>query len=552
MPHLTVPYAVCTSVLKARQGAVISLCTRSAMASFGLCGILAAALALCCACATAPTAASRRPQVILHILADDLGWAELGYHNEEARIAGDVVTPNIDRLASEGLELDRFYTEKICSPSRSSLLSGRHGIHVNQQNVYPEVHNPEDPYGGYQGIPLNMTTFAQGLQEAGYKTSLVGKWDVGMATDRHSPSARGFDTWLGYWHHSNDYWTMNQEQCNKHDVKDLWQINVATGDNGPATNKINYIQCVYEESIFVEEVKAILRNHATSIEEETPLFLFYSMHLVHMPLEPLDAARKKFAHIHDSARRDMHAMVHTMDTYLGEIEQTLRETNLWNDTLLVFHSDNGGEIMTDQFEGGIRSNAFVTGGFLPQNMRGKKTGALMSVADWYSTYLHAAGVSDADVVDTVAEEAGLPALDSANCWPVILGEQESCRDEIAIGDTTLLKGTFKILLGPENKEYHVGQDVLTGPFFPNRTEVLIPELHPRVCGRTPGTGCLFDIFADPSESVNLAESHSELFMQMLERVDAIQSTVYSPHRGHRVAAACDKAEENGWFWGPFL
>ena len=443
-----------------------------------------------------------------------------------------------------------------------------------------------------------MTTFAQGLQEAGYKTSLVGKWDVGMATEGHSPSARGFDTWLGYWHHSNDYWTMNQEQCNKHDVKDLWQINVATGDNGPATNKINYsgceadnqagtdsngqpVQCVYEESILVEEVKAILRNHATSIEEETPLFLFYSMHLVHMPLEPLDAARKKFAHIHDSARRDMHAMVHTMDTYLGEIEQTLRETNLWNDTLLVFHSDNGGEIMTEfcggnnyplrggkfsQFEGGIRSNAFVTGGFLPQNMRGKKTEALMSVADWYSTYLHAAGVSDADVVDTVAEEAGLPALDSANCWPVILGEQESCRDEIAIGDTSalafnqdgdalvgaLLKGTFKILLGPENKEYHVGQDVLTGPFFPNRTEVLIPELHPRVCGRTPGTGCLFDIFADPSESVNLAESQSELFMQMLERVDAIQSTVYSPHRGHRVAAACDKAEENGWFWGPFL
>ena len=71
---------------------IISLCTRSAMASLGLCGILAAALALCCACATAPTAASRRrPQVILHILADDLGWAELGYHNEEARIAGACV-----------------------------------------------------------------------------------------------------------------------------------------------------------------------------------------------------------------------------------------------------------------------------------------------------------------------------------------------------------------------------------------------------------------------------------------------------------------------------
>ena len=79
--------------------------------------------------------ADKRPHII-HILADDLGWGELGYHNPEA--GSDIKTPNIDSLVRGGLELDRLYAEKICSPSRSSLQSGRLGIHVNVQNVFPE------------------------------------------------------------------------------------------------------------------------------------------------------------------------------------------------------------------------------------------------------------------------------------------------------------------------------------------------------------------------------------------------------------------------------
>ena len=79
-------------------------------------------------------AASRSPHIV-HILLDDLGWAEVGYHNLVAKHAGDIKTPNIDALAKNGLELDRFYAEKICSPSRSSLQTGRFGIHVNVQNV---------------------------------------------------------------------------------------------------------------------------------------------------------------------------------------------------------------------------------------------------------------------------------------------------------------------------------------------------------------------------------------------------------------------------------
>ena len=133
---------------------------------------------------------------IIHILADDYGWADVGYHREAVRgkAAADVQTPNLDALVKAGIELDRFYVYKICSPSRSSIQSGRNPIHVNVQNTPPEFRNPADPIGGYQGIPINMTGIATILKRANYKTHLVGKWDVGMATEMHHPRARGYDS----------------------------------------------------------------------------------------------------------------------------------------------------------------------------------------------------------------------------------------------------------------------------------------------------------------------------------------------------------------------
>ena len=198
------------------------------------------------ASATDTAAAPRLPHII-HILADDYGWADVGYHRDAAH-ASDVSTPNLDRLVGTGIELDRFYAHKICSPSRCAIQSGRHPIHVNVQNVNPNVANPRDPVGGYQGIPKNMTGIAQIMKRAGYRTHIVGKWDVGMATPQHSPFARGYDSWLGYWHHANDYWSFDEDSCPgpapprgaaraedgasplaSHPVRDLWRAN-ATHD----------------------------------------------------------------------------------------------------------------------------------------------------------------------------------------------------------------------------------------------------------------------------------------------------------------------------------
>ena len=126
----------------------------------------------------APEAADK-PHIV-YVLVDDWGWANVGYHrNPPTR---EVDTPKIDSLVKDGLELDQFYAYQFCSPSRSSLMTGRFPIHVNDQNFNIQNYNPKDPVSGYAGIPRNMTGIASKLKEAGYATHMVGKWHAGGAT----------------------------------------------------------------------------------------------------------------------------------------------------------------------------------------------------------------------------------------------------------------------------------------------------------------------------------------------------------------------------------
>lgn len=531
---------------------------------------------------------------IVHILADDFGWSEVGYHRANTTaIQHDVSTPNLDELASNGLILDRFYVHKICSPSRCALQSGRDPIHVNVVNVAPEVRNVKDPVGGYQGIPTNMTCIAEHLRSAGYKTHAVGKWDVGMATRTfHHPRARGYDSWLGYWHHANDYWSQGEGSCPapNQNVKDLWAYNETF--DGPALWLANGATCsqakqtpaageacVFEDTLFVRHVVNVLRDHA-ALSSEVPLFLFWSMHLVHMPLEVPQAWLDKFAFIDDEHRRLGHAMGALLDANVGTVVSELKALKLWDNAVVVFHSDNGGEILGAglcggnnwplrggkfaNWEGGIRVNAWVSGGRLPAARRGAIETGFIAISDWYSTYCALAGV---DPTDAVAAAAGLPGVDGVNAWPLISGSNStSARKEVVIGDTTavgpnedgkarvggLISGRFKLLVGAPDKLYIVGQDAMTGPSWPNSTSHLVPMAHSRTCGRAAKRGCLFDIFSDPSESTNLALVHPDVFTAMLARIDTLQEGVYTPDRGTTDKAACEQVVANGGYWGPWL
>ena len=440
---------------------------------------------------------------IVYILVDDFGWANADWHRTEEAERNETATPFLySTLKNSGIELDRHYAYKFCSPSRSAIQSGRNPIHVNVQNYQPVVWNPSnsDPNTRFAGIPQNMTCMAEVLRrDANYKTHFCGKWDVGMATRAHLPTSRGYDTSLHYFHHDNDYWTSrvratdSEPICPNASVKlvDLWNTSSpATGVPNPRKEcelkrnaplpYPNDTSCVYEDELFLQQVLSTIKNH--DVNANNPMFLFWSLHTIHGPLQVPKKYYELYDKVSDERRRRYLSMVRWMDHAVENVTLLLKERNMYENTLIVLTADNGGPIYfggsggannyplkggkTSNWEGGIRVNAMLFGGVVPEKMRGKKLeglgtvwGSFLSlsnisiiisfsvkhtnthtyITDWYKTFtVGVAGLSEESVIDHQAEKYGLPGIgDSVNLWPYLTGEiEQSPRDSIPIGSTT--------------------------------------------------------------------------------------------------------------------
>eukprot|EP01084_Bolivina_argentea_P027872 51784_1 len=208
-------------------------------------------------------AATQNNPHIVYILIDDLGNANVEYHNPRMQ------TPNLNNLLSESLILNDFYVFKYCSPTRSSLLSGRISYHVNERN------NPS--CSSNFGIPLNMTTISEKLvHESNYIAHQVGKWHLGMASISYIPIGRGFTTSLGYLvSGGEDHYTQNYTQNSIDNIScsgiDLWDTNTpAFGKNG-----------TYGGYLYSNRAIEIINNHST----KQPLFLYLATQNVHAPLQ---------------------------------------------------------------------------------------------------------------------------------------------------------------------------------------------------------------------------------------------------------------------------
>merc|ERR1712110_421244 len=219
---------------------------------------------------------------------------------------------------------------------------------------------------------------------------------------------------------------------------------------------------------------------------------------------PLQVPQKyldHFAFIDDEPRQFYHAMVYFVDEAIGNVTKLLKDEGLWENTLIISHADNGGPIYNSgnagannyplkggkmsNWEGGIRVNAWASGGLLPKAVRGTKTEGLMAGWDWYATYAALAGV---DPTDHKAAAASLPPIDSHNLWPLISGANKtSPRAELAIGDFEdqktliggVIQGQYKVVVG---KNAMAGW---TGPKFPNTTVHWNPSAAIETCGETP-------------------------------------------------------------------
>jgi len=532
--------------------------------------------------------ASASPPHVLFILLDDWGWADAGWHMKPDQAQG-VRTPNMDALVREGVELNRHYAYKMCSPTRTAIQSGRNPIHVSVTNTMESYRNPADPVSGWSAMPVNMTGLGEIMARGGYATHYYGKWDAGMATPFHTPLGRGYNNSLAYFHHQNDYWTSftcPKEQAagdttcpgypKGHGPRDLWE------DDHPAKGIVNPANCsqesqsgcVYEDQFFADRVYAAILSHDIS----KPLFIFWAPHAVHDPLEVPKEYLDRFSAYgppHGRSERQYYlAIVAWIDEAIGKAIELLRSRGMWDDTLVVVSSDNGGPMYEGgragannwplkggketNWEGGIRVNAFVSGGALPSHARGTKSDGLSAVWDWYATFAKMAGV---DPWDKRAAAAGLPPVDSRDLWPMFLGTNTSGRTELAIGTDgfliglgsrfhahvgALLQGRYKLLVQPL-----IPMAGWTGPVWPNLTRVNL-DYHVQVCGPLPELGCLYDVVADPGEHTNLAKKMPDLWHSMHSRLKAIEATTFSPNRGRKDAAACAAVEKlYGGFWGPW-
>ena len=532
-----------------------------------------------CAAASAPSPPPP-PLVIWVSILDDFGYCSASFNRPPSERTWETATPRMDAQAAAGVILARAYSHAFCSPSRAAFLSGRLPVHVQQGNVQPDL--------PWAGVPAAMTTLPQKLRDAGWVAHVAGKYDCGAATPAHTPEGRGFNSSLIYFSHAVDYWTQNDysgspgadaEVCGDAYV-DLWD----SGAPAAALNGTAFI-----DDLTTARLVSVVAAHDFSA---APLFLLYTPHATHDPLQAPAAALARLANTTDDesacnvsiaasrtgavypgftgavpCRRVFEALVAELDTNIGRIEDALRARGVWDRTLHVAFSDNGGQTelaygggnnhplrggKASEFEGGIRVAAWLAGGVLPEAVRGSVQPGLVHCADWLATLCGLAGGANC-TADARAAAAGLPAIDSLDMWPLLSGANAtSPRTEFAASAHTLVTPRFKLIEGAASSASW------QGVLWPNASS---PErlINPVVLDCS--SGCLFDVAADPGEHDNVAAEHPAELAAMRARLAAWRSTFYSNNESavclnaslpieHTCACAAGAATWRGFF-GPY-
>lgn len=376
--------------------------------------------------------AEARPNVLV-IYADDLGSVDLGCYGSE-----DLATPNLDRLAREGVRFTQMYSPSaICSASRAGLLTGRLPYRAG-------VPGNVSSQPGVAGMPSEQSTLAEIMKRGGYSTGHVGKWHLGY-TPETMPNRQGFETSFGHMGGCIDnyshffYWA----GPNRHD---LWRDGVEIWRDGE-----------FFGDLMVDEIKARI-----NASEADPFFIYWAINFPHYPLQGTAKWREYYADL-PAPRRMYNAFVSTMDEMIGEALQELERLGLRENTLILFQSDHGHS--TEErtfsgggsagryrgakgclFEGGIRVPSIVSlPGVLPEN---ESRGQMVFGCDWAPTIAELCGIDVADL-----------ELDGKSIVPVIQSHSASSPHDhlywrLGRGDRAqwvARKGPWKLLGNPTDR-----------------------------------------------------------------------------------------------------
>jgi len=451
---------------------------RDFLKAIGLASISAAALSGCTEIRRkSPQKPKGKPNIII-ILADDLGWADVGYHG------GKIATPNIDRLARQGVCLENFHVCPLCSPTRAGLMTGRWPI---RYGIGESVITPWRKYG----LPTTERTLADLVATAGYeRRGVIGKWHLGHYKKKYLPLNRGFTHFYGHYNGMFDYFT------HKREGELDWHRNFETcRDEGYATDLIGH-----EAARFINESPI-----------DKPFFLYVPFDAPHLPMQAKEQDIAKYSNIDNEKKRIYAAMVDSMDQAIGKILGAIDTKGIANNTFVLFFSDNGAISYGDNgpwrsgkgsvYEGGLRVPAIVR---WPGRIRGGRTvDAMMGYIDVYPTVKSIAGITDPDP----------NPLDGRDMLEVFRGKAKAPKRNwfsyIAQGrpdSTAVCDGTWKLVV--------VGGSVL---------DVTLDSGTLPGDSKTKPSVELFRLDRDPGEKTNLITKHPGIAAQLLKRLKEFRS-----------------------------
>lgn len=267
---------------------------------------------------------TRKPNIVI-VLADDLGYGELGFQGNP-----EIPTPHIDSIARNGVRFTQGYVSApYCCPSRAGLMTGRYQTRfghemnaVGRTNLDPKV-----------GLPVDEKTMGDYLRSRGYRTALIGKWHLGATADYH-PQRRGFDEFYGFLHEGHFYFPPPYRGA-------LTRLR----KNEPPYDEENPILRGTDPVVETEYLTDALAREAVSFigrNQDSPFFLYLAFNAIHSPMQaPVDRL-SEFESIRSGQRRLFAAMLRSMDDAVGSLLAKLQQLNLERDTLIFFLSDNGG------------------------------------------------------------------------------------------------------------------------------------------------------------------------------------------------------------------
>ncbi len=404
-----------------------------------------------------PLVAGAKPN-ILFMIADDLGWNDVGYHGSEIK------TPNIDALAKRGMALDRYYAYPVCSPTRVAIMTGRTPI---RQGI-------DSPIGPNGGMPLDEHLLPQTMQAAGYQTFQTGKWHLGLECVASHPYSRGFDHAYGHLGPAVDYFSH------------VWNGGLDWQRNGKVVREEGYST----DLITNEEVKLIKER-----DKAKPMFLYVAFNAPHTPLQATDKYLDRYAggSISNPNRKLFAAMVSAVDDGVGEILDTIESEGIADDTLVVWVSDNGGNENAGAdngalrggkgtvFEGGIRVPGMIHWPGVIEG--GEKFEQRITAHDWFPTLTSAMDV----------EPKNTKPFDGIDMWPALKDGKQVGHDEIIMG----VDGNYMVV----------------------KDGWKLVEYTPR--GGGGAEQYLFRIDEDPNEENDLIAEKPELAKDLLARIRSI-------------------------------